>query len=300
MDLAALAALPKMPVNITSTRLFPRHLPSCCGGEALTHCACRYDMLVIRKEQFDKFRAQAMRVFEAEMSDHLREFSPPLCQTLSDEQLLAAVRYGIARAEKNGFDMRGPVRLWLENALVFGSDFDTDPQYPWAAEIIGNLEMIQMHRAESLFEKTVDYRRTVGGERDAHTVEALERIRPFAAGPLPFASQHLSDHLRSAMATIFPEKAAYLGNQTLKALIDVGLKAAKQRGITELRGQVLVVTLMYAFGHGCLGDPLYPWIERTLSDTRIGDANARAARLERKALVWLDHVLAHFGAETPA
>lgn len=100
-----------------------------------------------------------------------------LCETLTYGQLLTAVRYGIAQAEKWGFDMRGPVRLWLENALVFGSDFDTDPQYPWANEIINNTEMIQMHRAESLFEKTIEYRNAVGGERDAFTIEALKRIR---------------------------------------------------------------------------------------------------------------------------
>lgn len=100
--------------------------------------------------------------------------------------------------------------------------------------------------------------------------------------------------------TVFPEKATYLGEKSLTALIDVGVQTAEQHGITEIRGRVLVVSLMYAFGHGCIGDPLYPWIERTLSDERKGDANARTARLERKALVWLDHVLAHFADRVPA
>lgn len=257
-------------------------------------------MLVITKNQFENFRAEAMRSFEAEMSDHLRQFSPPLCKTLGEEQLLTAVKYGIARAKKYGFDMRGPVRLWLENALVFGSAFDTDPQYPWVAEIVTNSEMIQMHRAERLFEKTVEYRHSVGGERDAFTLKALEMIRPVTDGPLPFTEENMTGNLRLTLATIYPEKAAYLGDEALSLLIDAGVKAAKQRGITVLRSQVLVVTLMYAFGHGCIGDPLYPWIERTLSDETIGDPNARAARLERKALIWLDHVLAYFSGEVPA
>jgi len=241
-----------------------------------------------------------MRAFEAEMSGHLRQFSPPLCKTLSDDQLLVAVRYGIARARNCGFDMRGPVRLWLENALVFGSDFDTDPQYSWATEIIGNSEMIQMHRAERLFEKTVEYRHTVGGERDVFTLKALQRIRSFAAGLLLFMPEDSIGNLRSTLATIYPEKAAYLGDEALSLLIDVGLEVANQRGITAIRGQVLVVALMYAFGHGCIADPLYPWIERTLSDEKIGDPNARAAKLERKALIWLDHVLAYFNEEDQA
>lgn len=259
-----------------------------------------YDMFVIAKKQFESFRAEAMRSFEAEMSEHLRRFSPPLCKTLSDEQLLAAVKYGIARAKKYGFDMRGPVRLWLENALVFGSKFDTDPQYPWVAEIVGNSEILQMHRSERLFEKTVEYRHSVGGERDAFTLKALKRIRPVTDGPLPFTPETLTEKLRSTLVTLYPEKAAYLGDETLSLFIDVGVKTAKRRRITELRGQVLVVTLMYTFGYGCFSDPLYPWIKGTLADATIGDPNARAARLERKALIWLDHVLAYFNEEVPA
>lgn len=254
-------------------------------------------MFVIRHDQMAHFRAATMRRFEAEMCEHLRQFSLPLCKSLSDEQLLAAVKYGIERAGTHGFDMRGPVRLWLENALVFGSDFDTDPQYPWAAEIIGKSDIIQMHRAERLYEKTVEYRRTVGGERDAFTLNALRNIRPVVDHLSPLTPENLTEDLCFLLATIYPEKAAYLGDETLSLLIDTGVEAAKQRGITELRGQILIVTLMHAFGHGCIGDLLYPWIERTLANENIGDPNARATRLESKALIWLDHVLAHFDDE---
>ena len=61
-----------------------------------------------------------------------------------------------------------------------------------------------------------------------------------------------------------------------------------------------MVALMFAFGHGCANDPLYPWIANTLRDERIADSAARADRLERKALTWLNHVLANTsgGAQT--
>jgi len=47
---------------------------------------------------------------------------------------------------------------------------------------------------------------------------------------------------------------------------------------------------MFSFGHGCTDDPLYPWISRTLHDERIVNSEARAARLEKKAVTWLEHV----------
>lgn len=54
------------------------------------------------------------------------------------------------------------------------------------------------------------------------------------------------------------------------------------------RGAVLVTLLMLSFGHGCFADPLYPWIGATLRDPLIANPQARAERLERQALTWLD------------
>ena len=41
-------------------------------------------------------------------------------------------------------------------ALLFGSAFDTDPQFPWAAEILQSADH-QMFRAELLHEKANEY-----------------------------------------------------------------------------------------------------------------------------------------------
>lgn len=99
------------------------------------------------------------------------------------------------------------------------------------------------------------------------------------------------------MYQAFPRKATYLGRPALKAVIVEGRAAAKRYSLTTLRAEALIVILMYAFGHGCIDDPLYPWISQTLNDPRIVDATARGERLERKALTWLDHVLARQSPE---
>ena len=44
----------------------------------------------------------------------------------------------------------------------------------------------------------------------------------------------------------------------------------------------------------------YPCIAATLRDPLIANPQARARRLERKALTWLDHVIAHFDKQVPA
>ena len=94
------------------------------------------------------------------------------------------------------------------------------------------------------------------------------------------------------MHRIFPLKAAYVGEAGLKALIDEGIDEAERYRFDTARPRALLVVLKFAFGHGCTDDPLYPWIARTLRDERIVDPAARAARLEKKAVTWLEHVVA--------
>ena len=252
-------------------------------------------MLVIRREQMDVFRAAALRSFEDEMVEHLAAFSPPLFSAAGAEQLRKAIRLGMQRAGGYGFTFRGPVRLYLESMLLFGAYFDTDPQYPWAARILSSQESgPQMRRAEELYEAVRDYRRAVAGPEDAHTLRALHNVRAFAAQPQGAASQDLASDLLKEIALIYPEKAAYVGSEGLGALVRKGIEGARVQRFSSDRGMTLVVVLMFAFGHGCGADPLYPWISRTLRDPAITDAAARAKRLEKKALTWLEHVLAQF------
>lgn len=246
----------------------------------------------------DAFKAAARCAFEDEMVVHLAEFSPPLFQTIGEKQMREAIRLGISRADGYGFTFRGSVRLYLELMLLFGSHFDTDPQYPWVAEILAARDSSsQRQRADQLYKKTLDYRMKVVGPKDAYALEALENISIMAQNPLPFSSGGLGSGLLREIKRIYPEKAAYVGDQGIEILIRKGMSGARRQQFTTERGLTLVVVLMLAFGHGCGSDPLYPWIARTLEDERITDPEARAKRLETKALTWLEHVLANVDQE---
>jgi hypothetical protein len=115
--------------------------------------------VIIRKEQVEALTQIPLQAFEDEMVGHLAAFSPPLFRAVKEPQLREAIRFGTARAAAYGITFRGPVRLYLELMLLFGSHFDTDPQYPWAAEILQDQPSTpQMQRAERLYERTLDYR----------------------------------------------------------------------------------------------------------------------------------------------
>jgi len=251
-------------------------------------------MLIISHKQIEKFRQVALTNFETRMVAHCQDFSPRLSAVIGEGQLRIAVKAAINRARGHGLTLQGPVRLFIEMTLLFGSAFDTDPQYPWAVTILaGIVPNQQIRRAEALYDRTRDYLRDVAGPDNAYTRTALEQLALLARQPAPISASNLYREIDRA----YPQKVADLGKAALDALIRDGLEAARAASLSSPRGMVLMVLLRIAFGHGCAGDPLYPWIERTLRDDRIVNPSAREARLERKARTWLRHVIADASGE---
>jgi hypothetical protein len=248
-------------------------------------------MLKIRREQMEAFEHAALRGFEDEMVDHGTQFSPDLCRVLGDEQVHTAVRSAIERSSGYGFTYRGPIRLFVELMFLFGSRFDTDPQYPAFGQVL-NKPAGQMERAEQMHERAGDYAQNVAGPNNVNARKALEALSALARRPVVSSSNDAVTTLLSEWTRVFPEKVAYVGEEQLTVLIQEGRTEALKNGLDSARGEALMGTLMFMFGHGCAGDPLYPWISRTLKDERVPDPAARAERLERKAVTWLDHVLA--------
>ena len=256
-------------------------------------------MLIIRRQQIEVFEHAALRRFEDEMVVHSREFTPSLCEVIGDEQLRVALRQAISRAGTYGFTHQGPIRLFIELMFLCGSDFDNDPQYPALADIL-NASGDQMQRAEQIYQGILDYQKKVSGPDGANTRKALGALSIFARMPVTFSSNDFVSGMLLEMTDAFPQKVAYIGDEALTALIYEGQAEARRYRFPTARREVLLVVLMFAFGHGCTNDPLYPWIARTLMDQRIIDPAARAQRLEKKALTWLEHVLAmpRAGAQT--
>ena len=249
-------------------------------------------MLTIRDAQMRAFEENARERFEDEMLRHSREFSPRLAAVLGDARFGVAVRSAIERARQHRLTLRGPVRLFIELSFLFGSSFDSDPQYSWARDILASPDP-EMTRAEALHAKTLEYQEKVSGADGQNTRRALVELSQLATRQLPLAADTLRDTIRAEMMRAFPQKAAYIGEQALDALIAEGQNVAARVQFPQ-RGQAVIVTLMFAFGCGCVNDPLYPWIAGTLGDPRITTPEMRADRLERKSRTWLRHVVDSF------
>ncbi len=248
-------------------------------------------MLVVRREQYAALERAALRRVQAEMAEYGKQLSPDLCRVLGEQQLNIALRQAMERAAGYGFTNRGPIRLYVELMFFWGSDFDTDPMYPVVGELLRSTAF-QMERAERIHEQYVYYLDRVCGPDNINVHKSWESLSRFLRDENIISVGNLDTSLMQEMTRAFPQRAAYLGNESLAALIRQAYADARTYGLSAPEAVVLLTTLKFIFGHGCAHDPLYPWISRTLTDKRIVDSAARAVRMKRKMISWLDRVLA--------
>ena len=248
--------------------------------------------LKIRDEQMKVFEQAALRSFEDEMVKHIKQFAIKHSEIIGDQGVREVVRMGIERAKKHGLTNRGPVRFYIELMFMLGSDFDTDPQYPWAGEILNDPGIVdQMERADRLYDKAMNYVEKVAGPEYKYEEEALRRVTQMRFEDLPDSDEKFASDIIGHLKRIYPQKIEYVGELALNILIQQGNELAKSHAISTTAGAALIVGLMFAFGHGCFTDPQFPWIAGTLSNTSVIDLNKKVERLYSRMMTFLDNAL---------
>jgi hypothetical protein len=243
-------------------------------------------MLRIRPQQMQAFAQATMANFETRMVAHLWQLAPQHCNAVGEEGLRQVVRTGFERAHSYGLTNRGPVRFYLDLMIMLGSDFDTDPQYPWAAALLKDAAIPdQMTRAERLYDKAMDYAANVFGQGYEREKAAVRRAGLVQYADLPSLAAGAVGELVRCFEAVFPEKVRYLGEPPMLALAARAQTLSAQHRLAPERGPAVLAGLMFAFGHGVTADPQFPWVAATLvKDTQ--DAATRTERLFRRALIY--------------
>jgi hypothetical protein len=249
-------------------------------------------MMTIRQDQLSLLEKDVYRRFKQHMVDHLRRFAPRHAQAIGEPALLDVIGLGIRNAEEHGLTLRGPVRFYIEMMFLFGTYFDSDVQYPWAARALTAYpELPEMLRAGDLHQKALHYIQTVGGEGNRLLFDALRRLRTLANEPVPGSSENLIPELAARIERIYPDKCAYIGRDTLLELLSAGAKRANQMGMNSPLGQALFGLMTFELGHRFYDDPLYRWAGDIIRNFAAVDQHRGANKLREAALIYLDGAL---------
>lgn len=231
------------------------------------------------------------------MVAHLAKYAPKHCEVIGEDAVRAAIRLGMDRARTYGLTNRGPVRFYLESMFMFGSDFDTDPQFSWATAILNDGRLSdQMAKADRLYETAMAFVDEIAGPGYRHAIKALRRARRISLDELPSPGAGFVDQMMAKLEAIHPQKVQYLGKDATRGLIAYGATLCDDLSLAPERGAGLCVAAMFAVGHGFGRDPLLPWMARTIVNPAIVSPEARVNRLYSRIMTYLDHVLADHDA----
>ena len=86
------------------------------------------------------------------------------------------VNLAVRRAQSYSFHDQPRVRFSIDMMLILGSDFDTDPQFPWAAETLKDTFFPPTIRGLALHRDLTLYMERVMGPRRQYAREALCRF----------------------------------------------------------------------------------------------------------------------------
>lgn len=254
-------------------------------------------MLIIRGEQIDAFRAKAQLEFEQLLVKHAQAFASKHTEVLGPEGTLAVVRLCIERGQAYGFTGQGPLELFLDLMFLLGAEFDTDPQYAWAAEVLSPQSPGgQMEKADRLHAVSMKYLDAVAGPDHTYARAALVELQKSGTALARASANDFRGGIVRVMRQLYPQKAEYLGEDRLQAVVDLSLATCRAHGIQSVAGQCLITALVYSLGHAITRDPLYPWVGRTLNDPLVPDPNQRAQKLYSRTKIYMQEAVKYLGS----
>ncbi len=239
-------------------------------------------MFSIQNKQLEAFKDLALKKFEDEMVEHIKEFFPSHYIMIQEIAIRNTIRFGYLRAKNHGFSTKRNVCLYINNMMILGSHFDYDPQYPWANFILkDDSERHPIIRIDKLCDKTLDVFDQLLGRRQLFINRALLNLHNNAdlilqmlrSSDLTGAFQHLR--------IIFPEKYDVIGEFNLSQMINYGFDQANTYGITSQSSILIYIVCMFLLGSDFDKDPQFPWARKILNDFTVKDKNEKAELLYR-------------------
>lgn len=237
-------------------------------------------MLVITREQMNAMGQQCDAVAEAHLAQHLRAFAPAHMAAVPQAGLQELVRSNLLACRAIGWHQRGPMELYAEMTVLLGASFATDPMVAWVAPLLVK-SANPMAAADELAARSQAHYRAVVGPGFEYELVAIDRCLAIEAKLQTALDSLHGQALVNLLARCYPEKAAYVGLDTVGLLVERAANACALAGARGFGAGTLLAGLMFILGHGCKDDPQYPWVASAMGRAVQGDVAAGLRLLMR-------------------
>lgn len=117
---------------------YRRDDPAAAKSKAKAKPTTALGKLIIRDAQMAVFAQRDREQYVQRMAAHLQQRYPQQCELSGQDGTEDLVKYGIQRAAVYGINSEIAVQEYLEVMMMFGRDFDIDPQHNWATRILSD------------------------------------------------------------------------------------------------------------------------------------------------------------------
>jgi len=224
------------------------------------------------------------------MVEHIKEFFPKYYEIHKEPLIRKVILYAVGRAESYNLITERDVCLYINLVFLLGSNFDTDPQLPWAAAILNDETITDsVTRIDKLHDKGMEYLDQVAGIENEYLGRALLKVREipiedFVTTP----TANSGDIAITQLQKIWQQKCQYMSETTLHKFIRDAIESAKDYNVTTQRGIVLYTALMFLLGSGFDKDLQFPWAAKVLKDQSISTESTRIDRLYKEAMAFME------------
>lgn len=241
-------------------------------------------MLVIRESQLAAFADASQAGLERRLRAGLAESFPQRVARASEPALTALVRLGIEKAAAHGLEAEADVQSYLRLMVLLGSHWEQDPQSAWAAAMLSDTgHGTAAERIGAIWERAQAWRQRVMGEGDSQHLAAVRYVLGRSVEALCKNPSRSQRDLLIQLAAVHSRKFSEVGEQSLYDLTRLAVEACKRFDLADRWAVVLIAQLMFLFGAGFLGDPLYAWAHEALTQAAGTGVDEKLERLLRAA-----------------
>ncbi|WP_323858761.1 hypothetical protein [Xenorhabdus doucetiae] len=132
----------------------------------------------LNEDQWNNLKRHAFNAYIDELVLHCNESYSYLEIKLGKEGLIKSLEDAVEKAKNDGFDQRGAVQLYIDMLILFGEEFQTDPQYSWIKETLDNhAHLGQLEKTTLLYHEVTRYLNEIHGEQDENLKASILKFQ---------------------------------------------------------------------------------------------------------------------------